>query len=161
MIERVKETGFEIAVGSSGTVKAIEKAISGKDFRRRWRFEREELESLVEKMGRQFEVRGVEGVRKLGFSKRRAEFAVAGAVLLAEILNAVGIEEMEVSGFALAEGVIAEMMEEEKGSDSSEEIDMNENSRWRSVVELAVRFDGGDDRLKLGVECIGIAKVLC
>lgn len=157
LVEKVKELGFEIAVGSSGTVKSIEKAISGLDFRRKWRFCREELRSLEESICRSFEMLGFEGVKRLGFSRRKSEFIAAGAILLREILDALGIEEMDVSGYALGEGVIAEMMMKEKSS-SDVEFGLDLNERWSSVVRLAVRFDCRN-WMKLAVQCVGIAKV--
>lgn len=156
MVEKVKEIGFEVAVGSSGTVKAIEKAISGSDFGRKWRFSRDELESVIDKII-DFEWLGLEGVKRLGLSRRRSEFIAAGAILLAEIFEALGIQEMEVSGYALGEGVIAEMMMTENHSNSNAEFDLCANARWRSVVALAVRFDV-ENRMKSTVQCLGIAK---
>ncbi|ONK64475.1 uncharacterized protein A4U43_C07F26460 [Asparagus officinalis] len=151
LAEKVRQLGFEIAVGSSGTVKSIEKAISGLDFRRKWRFGREELRSLEERICRSFEMLGFEGVRRLGFSKRKSEF-----IALREIFDALGIEEMDVSGYALGEGVVAEMMMKEK-SRSDVEVGLDLNERWSSVVRLAVRFDCRN-WMKVAVQCVGIAK---
>lgn len=155
MIEKVKEIGFDVAVGSSGTVKSMEKAISGSDFGRKWKFDKDELGSLVERVVSNVEFLGLEGVRRLGFSRRRSEFIAAGGILLMDIFEALGIQEIEVSGYALGEGVIAEMMLVENGTDM--EFDLRANARWRSVVRLAVRFDC-ENRMKSAVQCVGVAK---
>ncbi|RWR94251.1 Ppx/GppA phosphatase [Cinnamomum micranthum f. kanehirae] len=159
LVEKVKEIGFDIAVGCSGTIRSIERSVFlgfgnersarvgfGEDFGRGWRFSREELGVIVERL-----LCGEE-VRRVGFSKRRAEFIVAGAVLLLEIFDALGIGEMEVSEYALGEGVIAEMLARD-----CESFDVNANARWRSVVRVASRFND-EKRMKSNLQCAGIAK---
>ncbi|XP_038988435.1 exopolyphosphatase-like isoform X1 [Phoenix dactylifera] len=159
---KIRELGFEVAVGSSGTIRSIERAIflsgyddlmSSREFSREWRFSREDLRLLVDKL-LGLGLGDVEGVRRLGFSKKRGEFIVAGGVLLLEIFEALGIENMEVSGYALGEGVISEMLASE-----CMDFDVNANVRWQSVIGLAMRFDS-DNRMKLAARCVGIAKEL-
>lgn len=164
LVEKVKEGGFEVAVGSSGTIRAIEKAVvSGydRDFvdnvgdfggcKRDWRLSRGELKGIVERLccGGDGEV---ERVRRERFFKRRSEFIVAGAVLLDEIFELLGIEEMEVSGYGLGEGVVADSL-----AKVFDGYDLNANARWRSVVRLAMRFNN-KKRVKAGAQCASIAK---
>ncbi|GMP40024.1 hypothetical protein CsSME_00010637 [Camellia sinensis var. sinensis] len=160
LIEKVCEHGFELVIGSSGTIRAIEKAVfhrygQGLDnvglidgYKRDWRFSRGELGDLVGKlcgMGEKFE--------RDGFFKRRSEFIVAGAVLLEEIFGMFGIEEMEVSGYSLGEGVVAEQL-----AGVFDDYHLNANARWRSVVRLATRFNN-NNKMKFAALCAGIAKV--
>ncbi|KAF3454577.1 hypothetical protein FNV43_RR05025 [Rhamnella rubrinervis] len=164
LVENVKECGFEVASGSSGTIRAIEEAVSygyskARDnfdnvkvfgeCNREWRLSREELGSAVERLcsGREREK-----LRKDRFFKRRSEFIVAGAVLLEEIFNALEIEKMEVSGYALAEGVVAETL-----TKVYDGYDLNANGRWRSVVQLAERFNN-KRRMIAAAQCACIAK---
>ncbi|KAH9689610.1 Ppx-GppA phosphatase [Citrus sinensis] len=164
LVEKVKEGGFEVAVGSSGTIRAIEKAVvSGydRDFvdnvgdfggcKRDWRLSRGELKGIVERLccGGDGEV---ERVRRERFFKRRSEFIVAGAVLLDEIFELLGIEEMEVSGYGLGEGIVADSL-----AKVFDGYDLNANARWRSVVRLAMRFNN-KKRVKAGAQCASIAK---
>lgn len=159
-MDKVKELGFEIAVGSSGTIRSIERSIfldgfdesMRRDFGREWRFSRDELGLLVEKLTSP-NPSEVERAKRLGFRKRRREFIVAGAVLLLEIFETLGIDNIEVSGYALSEGVISEMLTNDRM-----DYDIGMNARWRSVVSLAMRFDG-DNRMKSALHCVGIAKV--
>lgn len=159
LIEKVCEHGFELVIGSSGTIRAIEKAVfhrygQGLDnvglidgYKRDWRFSRGELSDLVGKlcgMEEKFE--------RDGFFKRRSEFIVAGAVLLEEIFGMLGIEEMEVSGYSLGEGVVAEQL-----AGVFDDYDLNANARWRSVVRLATRFNN-NKKMKSAALCAGIAK---
>ncbi|PON67037.1 Ppx/GppA phosphatase [Parasponia andersonii] len=166
LVEDINRGGFEVAVGSSGTIQAVEKAVfrgysngsnvvdylavvSGEG-KRDWRLKRGEPRSVVERLcgggGEE------ESVVRDRFFKRRSEFIVAGAVLLEEIFEALGIEEMEVSGFALSEGVIAEVLTTGYGVG----YDMNANTGWRSVLQLAMRFDG-KKRMIAAAQCASIA----
>ncbi|KAI9185706.1 hypothetical protein LWI28_009955 [Acer negundo] len=163
LVEKVKRCGFEVAVGSSGTIRAIEKAVFKGycqyfvdnvgvlgDCKRDWRLSRVDLKGVVERLL----CRGAEGerVRRDRFFKSRSEFIVAGAVLLEEIFGLLGIEEMEVSGYGLGEGVIAERL-----GKVFDGYDLNANARWRSVVRLAMRFNG-KMRIKSAAQCASIAK---
>uniref|UniRef100_A0A803KNT8 Exopolyphosphatase n=1 Tax=Chenopodium quinoa TaxID=63459 RepID=A0A803KNT8_CHEQI len=167
LVGKVKNLGFEVAIGSSGTIRAIEKAIwcgygcddGGREIRvlgegkRRkwWWFSREELRVLVERLCEGgFSER--EKARRDGFFDKRSEFIVAGAILLEEIMELLGISEMEVSRYALGEGVVAEMV-----SEAFPGLELNANVRWKSVMRLALRFNG-NDRMKNGVQCSSIAK---
>ncbi|KAI8531656.1 hypothetical protein RHMOL_Rhmol11G0153200 [Rhododendron molle] len=164
LVEMIGGTGFEIVMGSSGTIRAIEEAIfSGycerlvsdvgfsKGYKLDWKFRRGELGEVVGKLCG--DRGGVGGKVKIeGFSKRRSEFIVAGAVLLEEIFGMLGIEEMEVSGYALGEGVIAELLAGVFG-----DFCLSSNLRWSSVVCLAARFND-KKRMKSAALCAGIAK---
>uniref|UniRef100_A0A1J3IRF8 Exopolyphosphatase n=1 Tax=Noccaea caerulescens TaxID=107243 RepID=A0A1J3IRF8_NOCCA len=164
LADKLKESdGFEVVVGSSGTIRAIENALfSGygtdlyqfnlEGYKRDWRFGRRELSSVVEKLCSEGDE---EQIRREGFFKRRSEFIVAGAVLLEEIFKALGIEEMEVSEYALAEGVIADSLA--KAFHGS--YDLNANARWRSVMRLATRLNG-KKRMNHAVHCANIAKAI-
>lgn len=165
LVERVRQSGFEVAVGCSGTIRAIEKAVFNgydqkfmdnvgvlRDCKRDWRLSREGLKSVVDRLCSG----GGEGerVRKERFFKRRSEFIVAGAVLLDEIFELLGIKEMEVSGYGLAEGVIADSL-----SKIFDGYDLNANARWHSVIQLAMRFSG-TKKMRYAAQCASIAKVL-
>ncbi|KAL0422079.1 UNVERIFIED_CONTAM: Exopolyphosphatase [Sesamum latifolium] len=165
LIEKIKEFKIDVVIGSSGTIKAIEKAVCKgyvlemqenvgvlEEFvKREWRFTRHELRCLVERLYDEEEE--IEGkMRRMGFFKRRAVFILAGTVLLDEIFDRLGIEEIEVSGYALGEGVITEMLGRVfKG------FDLNANARWRSVVRLASRFNN-KKRMKAANTCASIAR---
>lgn len=166
LIEKVNEFKLDVVIGSSGTIKAIEKAVCKgyaskvdenvgvlEEFvKREWRFNRHELRCLVESL--YDDEKEMEGrVKRMEFFKRRAAFILAGTVLLDEIFERLGIEEIEVSGYALGEGVITDMLGQVfKG------FDLNANARWRSVFRLASRFNN-KKRMKAATMCAGIARV--
>ncbi|XP_021898730.1 uncharacterized protein LOC110815309 isoform X2 [Carica papaya] len=170
LVEKVRELGgFDVAVGSSGTIRAIEKAVFHGfareiasdnevpvgECKRDWRFNRGELRSVAERLcGGGGGGGGGEGeiIRRNGFFKRRSEFIVAGAVLLEEIFEVLDIEEMVVSGYALGEGVIAETL-----ANVFDGNELNANARWQSVVRLATRFNS-KKRMKAAAQCARIAR---
>ncbi|KAF3793847.1 Exopolyphosphatase [Nymphaea thermarum] len=156
LIERVDEIKFEIAVGASGTIRSIRNAVRksvsapGWEGSRNWRFSAVELRELVEKLL----VLGGDGIQTSnpGFSWRRSEFILAGSLILLEIFELLKIDEMEVSEFALGEGVIAETL-----GTACKNYDVNANIRWNSVARLATRsYD--KKRMTRSVQSAEIAK---
>ncbi|CAL0300118.1 unnamed protein product [Lupinus luteus] len=151
VVESIKEHGFEIAVGSSGTIRAIDNAVfrgvlyGGK---RGWGFSRGELRGVVEML-----CDGEREKEKERVFEERSEFIVAGAVLLEEIFEMLGVEEMKVSGYSLGEGVIAESLAKLYPS----YYDLKANFRWQSVMRLAMRFNG-KKKMRSAVECASLAK---
>ncbi|KAK6159844.1 hypothetical protein DH2020_003225 [Rehmannia glutinosa] len=138
LIEKINEFKLDVVIGSSGTIKAIEKAVCKgyalkveenigvfEEFvKREWRFTRHELRSLVER-----------------------------TVLLDEIFDMLAIEEIEVSGYALGRGDHGDVGACLQG------FDLNANARWRSVFRLASRFNN-KKRMKTATTCLGIAREL-
>lgn len=163
LIEKVMKEKIDVVVGSSGSIRMIEKAIFMgysndlvneigllEGYRRDWKFTKRELSGLVDKL--LCEKEGEGDVRK-GFFKTRSGFIVAAVILLEEIFGMLGIEEMEVSGYALGEGVIAEKLAE-----VFDGFDLNVNARWRSVLRLASRFNN-KKRMTSAASCASIAQV--
>ena len=72
---------------------------------------------------------------------------MAGVVLLEVILELLGITDMHVSGYALAEGAVAEMIYE-----ACVGCDLNFNVKWKLLVRLAVSFKGSD-RMNASGQC--------
>ncbi|XP_071697260.1 uncharacterized protein [Rutidosis leptorrhynchoides] len=160
LIEKVLEERIDVVVGSSGSIRMIEKAIFMgycndlvneigllEGFRRDWKFSKGELSELVEKL-----LCEEEGEVRKGFFKTRSGFIVAAVILLEEIFGLLGIEEMEVSGYALGEGVIAEKLAE-----VFDGFDLNANARWRSVLRLASRFNN-KKRMTCAASCASNAQ---
>lgn len=166
LIEKVLEEKIEIAVGSSGSIRMIEKAIFMgyssdlmneigllEGYRRDWKFSREELKGLVAKLcEEETESEGEKVNNRRGFFKTRSAFIVAAVILLEEIFVLLEIKEIEVSGYALGEGVIAEKLAEFYNG-----FDLNANARWRSVLRLASRFNN-KKRMTSAASCASIAQ---
>nr|GFB28508.1 hypothetical protein [Tanacetum cinerariifolium] len=157
LVDKVKGEKLDLVIGSSGSIRMIEKANFMRwngglvneiglfeGFRREWKFSKEELRELVEKMCDD----AVDGK----VFKKRSAFILAAVVLLDEVFELFGIKEMEVSGFALGEGVIAEKLAEVYDG-----FDLNANARWRSVLRLASRFCN-KERMTSAASCASIAQ---
>lgn len=156
LVDRVKGYKINKVIGSSGTIKAIEKAVyegyakqnvgeTKSNTNRQWTFNKEDLMELVKSL----EMKGKK--KREEFFEKRAEFIIAGTVLLEEIFAELGIVEMEVSEYALAEGVVAEMLGK---VDERLKVDV----RWVSVMRLATRLCS-KKWVKSAALCAGIAKV--
>ncbi|CAN6575771.1 unnamed protein product [Malus baccata var. baccata] len=92
LVEKIQSCGFEVVVG-------VGNLVSFGDGKRDWKLSRGEVKGVVGSLCGGGEA---ERVRKGKFYKRWTEFMVAGAVLLEEIFEVLGIEEM--GGFSLCIG---------------------------------------------------------
>ena len=158
-LEEALPGGFDVAIGSSGTVEVVAAmaaaarapgkppaaallsaltgtptaAAGGVDLATP-EFNGVELRSLVRRLSRArtpAERRAIPGL-----PERRARSALAGAVLLEEIFAVLGIESMRVSPYALREGAIVDSLTRAlPGYVQSADI------RRTSLLTLATRFD--------------------
>jgi exopolyphosphatase / guanosine-5'-triphosphate,3'-diphosphate pyrophosphatase len=106
----INELGFEVAVGSSGTINAIAAmamARRGRDGRstNNVTFTRQELADIVEVLV----TRDPEIDKIPGLDPRRSDIIVAGALLLEQIFEELSIAEMTTSEYALREGVLLDL----------------------------------------------------
>ena len=119
LVHEVAEWGFEVAVGSSGTINAIaamNEHRSGRDSTRNVnnvRFDRDELAGVIDDI---LTARSTEERAQLGgLDQRRADIIVGGALLLEQIFDDLHITEMVVSEYALREGVLLNTMRADTG----------------------------------------------
>lgn len=109
----IAELGFDVAVGSSGTITALARmcAIQRGDRESRTgrlSFSAAELRSLTTNL-----IEATTPTERLsieGLDERRADIIVGGAMLASEIFRLLGIKRMEVSDYALREGILFEQM---------------------------------------------------
>lgn len=108
----INELGFEVAVGSSGTINAIAAMANARRGRESSRsvnniaFTRAELASIVNTL---VAARSTELDRVPGLDPRRSDIIVAGTLLLEQIFEQLGIDEMVASEYALREGVLLDL----------------------------------------------------
>lgn len=105
--------GFETAVGSSGTITALARMCAirrgDRDSRTgRLSFSAKELRSLTADLADAPTPASRLGIE--GLEERRADIIVGGALLLAETFKLLGIKRMEVSDYALREGILFEQL---------------------------------------------------
>lgn len=110
--------GFDRVVLSSGTCETLARiaaAMGGAPPRQLngFRFDRGQLDAVVEEVLR---ADSVESRRAIGgMDPRRADIIVAGAVILQEMVRALGAEVLEYSEYALREGVLIDCIQRMRG----------------------------------------------
>lgn len=138
--ERIRDAGFDAAIGTSGTILALGAMAHA--------FETgalpEALHHVAVKARTLHEVRERlvrsdlrERLRMPGMDARRADIIVAGAVVLDTVLHRLGVEELTLCEWALREGILLEYIE--RHPRSLQRAEAYPDVRKRSVVALAER----------------------
>jgi exopolyphosphatase/guanosine-5'-triphosphate,3'-diphosphate pyrophosphatase len=139
----VRKHGFEVAVGSSGTIGAVAAMIfAARDpdatAPRVWNnfeFTRKEVRAVVRAL---VEAGTVEERLTLpGLDEKRADIILGGAIILEEAMGELEIATMVVSDYALREGVLLDARERERGGALTELHDL----RRRNVLHLSELMD--------------------
>lgn len=119
VVREVERHGFDVAIGSSGTILNLaEMALQRRGESGRLvsnaTFTRKELGKVVDAL-----VDAPTAKKRLkvpGLDAKRADIIVAGALLLEEAFDALGIEEMTVSDYALREGLVLDALQRQSPS---------------------------------------------
>ena len=137
---RLRRVGFEVAVGSSGTIRNLAEMV---ELRRRpnssatargLSFTGEELASTVEELVAA--KRAKARARIPGLDPARADIILGGALLLEQVFAALRIDSMVVSEYALREGVLVDALQRgQRGSGPP--MHHLQDVRERSVRQLA------------------------
>jgi exopolyphosphatase / guanosine-5'-triphosphate,3'-diphosphate pyrophosphatase len=134
---RLRRHGYEVAVGSSGTIRNLAEMVEA---RRRPRssatarglaFSRDELAATVEELVKA--KRAKARARIPGLDPARADIILGGALLLEQVFAVLRIESMAVSEYALREGVLIDALQRGTGRPMHHLQDVRE----RSVRHLA------------------------
>ena len=137
-----REGGWQEAIGSSGTIKAIHKVVTEQG----WSESGITLESLEKLTACMVEAGSVEKLSLKGLSEERKPVFAGGVAVLLAVFRHIGIDTMQVSDEALREGLIYDMM----GRSHHEDI------RDRTVKSLMRRY-GIDQQQSDRVESSAIA----
>lgn len=138
-IQRIRETPFDLAMGSSGTIEnladIVVKRFEGRPREREDRIQLDQLRQVTQHL------RGLplEARREVpGINPARADIIVAGAAIIETLMEELGIETLQVSDRGLREGLIVDELMQR----SPEHFGVL-NVRERSVLELgrACGFD--------------------
>ena len=119
MAREVRKHGFEVAVGSSGTILTIAQMIQilrhepPTRFLSNFTFSRMELAEVVKLLVKADTLKKRQKIE--GLDPKRADIIVAGAIILEQAFEKMSIDSMTVSGFALREGVILDTLRKHKG----------------------------------------------
>jgi exopolyphosphatase/guanosine-5'-triphosphate,3'-diphosphate pyrophosphatase len=133
--------GFEVAVGSSGTVEAVAamaQAASGaeppKTFNRH-RLGADDVRAIAKAAAGAASVK--QRSRLPGLEPARADIILAGVLILEGVVESFGVEELQVSTYALREGVLLDTRQRTEGGSLHHLRDVSR----RSVLHLAELCD--------------------
>jgi exopolyphosphatase/guanosine-5'-triphosphate,3'-diphosphate pyrophosphatase len=141
MVRQVRRLGFEVAVGSSGTIEAVAALAQARREGEPPRsynniaYSAAEVAVVVERL---IGADTVEARRKLpGMESSRADIILAGALILDEAMRELRIDRIVISDYALREGLLLDALERARGSSRHHLHDL----RRRSVLHLAELMD--------------------
>jgi exopolyphosphatase/guanosine-5'-triphosphate,3'-diphosphate pyrophosphatase len=141
MARDVERLGFDVAVGSSGTIEAvaaIAHARRGDGAVPRTTDNATIFRDEVHKVVTTLAPLSVARRRELpGVESARGDIILAGAIILDEAMSTFGVDELVVSGYALREGVLLDSFQRAHGAALHHLHDL----RRRSVVRLAELMD--------------------
>lgn len=115
----VARHGFEVAVGSSGTIQAVaalaQAAAGGEPPRsfNRFRLSADDVRSVADALVAAPSVK--ERRRLPGLDANRADIVLAGALILEGVVETFGVDELEFSDYALREGVLLDTIQRTGG----------------------------------------------
>jgi exopolyphosphatase/guanosine-5'-triphosphate,3'-diphosphate pyrophosphatase len=142
MAREVERLGFDVSVGSSGTIEAIAQlANAARPDAAPLRsltnatFTRKEAEAVVRTLAGASTVEGRLAID--GMEPGRADIILAGAIIAEQAMTTFGIDEMVVSGYALREGALLDAFQRRHGAALHHLQDL----RRRSVTRLAELMD--------------------
>lgn len=136
---------FEVAVGCSGTIETLAAmalanggdgegtSLNGASFTRA------QLGAVMAQLAAAETPEARAGIR--GMDRSRADIIVGGAVILEQVMDALGIESMTISDYALREGVLLDMSTRLRGAT----LDHLSDLRRRSVEHLMELCDDDPD----------------
>jgi exopolyphosphatase / guanosine-5'-triphosphate,3'-diphosphate pyrophosphatase len=143
-----RRMGWARAIGSSGTVRAagdvalglglVESGVS-----------RDALESIIAAM---IEARRVDDLELPGLGPERAPVFAGGVAIFAEVMSTLKVEHMEISGGALREGLLYDMLGRLHDQDARERSIQAMQRRYHVDMEQAVRVESTAAALHAQVE---------
>ncbi|HEY3142873.1 MAG TPA: Ppx/GppA phosphatase family protein [Acidimicrobiales bacterium] len=141
----IRRRGWDVAVGSSGTIGALcEVVAAARDEARPRTFNnftvrRDEIDATV---GRLLDAKTVKARAKVpGLDPRRADIILGGAIILEQVVAALDLQELTFSDYALREGVLLDTWQRTHGGSLHHLSDL----RRRSVVYLVDLMDEDPD----------------
>ena len=139
----IKKTGFQLSVGSSGTIMSAglminaskNKSSSGNGILNNFVFTKEELAGIEEEI---LNRKTVEKRKKIpGIDEKRAEIIPAGIIILSTIFKLFDLDKITISGYALREGIIIDTLQKHHEDLSKPGF---ENIRRQSISNLSRSF---------------------
>jgi exopolyphosphatase/guanosine-5'-triphosphate,3'-diphosphate pyrophosphatase len=132
-----RRRGWKRAIGSSGTARAASEIAQELKLLENG-VTLPAVENIIERMT---EVRRIEELRLPGLGAERAPVFPGGIAILAEVLSALRIEHMQISGGALREGLLYDMLGRLKNEDARDRSIRAMQLRYHVDVEQAARVE--------------------
>lgn len=139
VIRHLESMEFELTIGSSGTIMNIASIINAEDLpddetdfsMNGFVIKKKQLNAATEKI---FEAETLPQRLSIpGLDPKRADIITAGAIIIKQIFDGLGLEKMTVSNYALREGIITNQVQQSSGHyDFSNLTDV----RYGSVLHL-------------------------
>jgi exopolyphosphatase/guanosine-5'-triphosphate,3'-diphosphate pyrophosphatase len=140
-VREVERSGFDVAVGSSGTIEAVFRMVAARRDGPAPRtfntmtITRDDIDGVVRRLAKAPTVK--ERGRTPGLDTGRADIILAGALILEQVVHELDVEELTFSDYALREGVLLDTWRREHGGSLHHLSDL----RRRSVLRLAEQMD--------------------
>jgi exopolyphosphatase / guanosine-5'-triphosphate,3'-diphosphate pyrophosphatase len=145
VVREVERSGFDVAVGSSGTIGAVCQMVAAHRAARsdgaaprtlnNMTVTRDEIDGVVRRLVKASTVK--ERAKTPGLDPRRADIVLAGALILEQVVHGLQADELTFSDYALREGVLLDTWRREHGGSLHHLSDL----RKRSVLRLAGQMD--------------------
>ncbi len=140
-VREVERSGFDVAVGSSGTIEAVCRMVAARGGNNVPRtlnnmtVSRDDIDRVVRRLVKASTVK--ERAKVPGLDPGRADIVLAGALILEQVVHEIGATELTFSDYALREGVLLDTWRREHGGSLHHLSDL----RRRSVLRLAGQMD--------------------
>jgi exopolyphosphatase/guanosine-5'-triphosphate,3'-diphosphate pyrophosphatase len=140
-VREIERTGFDLAVGSSGTIGSVVSMIVARDGGALPRtlnnqtVSRADIDDVVRRLVKEKTVEA--RAQTPGLDPRRADIILGGALILEQVVHELGIDELRFSDYALREGVLLDTWRREHGGSLHALSDL----RRRSVMHLVELTD--------------------
>ncbi|ELA9866331.1 exopolyphosphatase [Vibrio parahaemolyticus] len=135
---KYRKKGWDIALGSSGTIKAIQEVLIGLGFEDGL-ITAKRLSKLIDTLN---EFASIDDIQLTGLTDERKPVFAAGVAILAAIFQALKIDQMFFSDGALREGLLYEMEERFARTDIRMRTTENLAQKHRVDLEHAARVKG-------------------
>ena len=141
-LNNIKNTGFDLAIGTSGTILSIaamsllENGGSPPDFLNGYSVPTKKILDIISKI---LKCKNPEEINKLpGMDTQRSDIILAGAIIFETFINTLKIKDILVSPYALREGIVFDTYEKML---EVEEYHHLTNLRFETIYNLAHRYD--------------------
>ncbi|HEX5367549.1 MAG TPA: Ppx/GppA phosphatase family protein [Acidimicrobiales bacterium] len=159
-VRQVERSGYDVAVGSSGTIEAVFRMAAARTAAREGAplprtfnnlaLSRAEIDGVVRRLVKAPTVK--ERARIPGLDPRRADIVLAGALILEQFVHAIDARELTFSDYALREGVLLDTWQREHGGSLHHLSDLRRASVLRLAEQLDEDLDHSAEVARLALE---------